>query len=133
MKDDMFYGASPLIFENAKRLRNNVTQTEMILWGRLKEYFPELRFRRQHPLSIYIADFYCHPLKLVLEVDGSVHGLEEVKAHDKERETNLQSLGLTIMRFSNEEINKNIKSVIERIQHFISNAGITPPSGGRGV
>jgi imidazole glycerol-phosphate synthase subunit HisF len=57
MRENMFYGAGPMIFELAKKLRNNVTPTEMILWGRLKEYFPELKFRRQHPVSLYIADF----------------------------------------------------------------------------
>ncbi len=63
-KVSMFYGASPMIFELAKKLRNKVTPTEMILWGRLKEYFPQLKFRRQHPIKIYIADFYCHSEKI---------------------------------------------------------------------
>ena len=68
MKENMFYGAGNLIFEKAKKLRNNVTPTEMILWGRLKEYFPNLKFRRQHPVSLYIVDLYCHTEKLVIEI-----------------------------------------------------------------
>ena len=81
-KSSMFYGASPIIFELAKKLRNNVTPVEMILWGKLKEYFPELKFRRQHPVSIYIADFYCHSQKLVIELDGSIHNVPIVKIND---------------------------------------------------
>ena len=50
MKENMFYGAGNLIFEKAKKLRNNVTPTEMILWARLKEYFPTVKFGRQHPV-----------------------------------------------------------------------------------
>ena len=79
MANNMFYGASNLIFENAKQLRNNVTQTEMILWGRLKEHFPGIKFRRQHPISFYIVDLYCHSKKLVIEIDGTIHGLKEMK------------------------------------------------------
>lgn len=69
-------------FELAKKLKNNVTSTEMTLGGRLKEYFPELRFRRQHPISLYIADFYCHSKKLIIEIDGSIHNLDCVKSKD---------------------------------------------------
>ena len=83
MKENMFYGAGHLIFEKAKKLRNNVTPTEMILWGRLKEYFPKLKFRRQHPVSFYIVDMYCHAEKLVIEIDGSIHDLEEMKTKDE--------------------------------------------------
>ena len=75
MKENMFYGAGHLIFENAKELRNNVTPTEMILWGSLKEYFIDIKFRRQHPISFYIVDIYCHSLKLVIEIDESIHDL----------------------------------------------------------
>jgi cyclase len=82
MKGNMFYGAGPLIFELAKKLRNNVTPTEMILWGRLKEYFPGRKFRRQHPVSLYIVDLYCHTEKLVIEIDGGIHDDEEVKTKD---------------------------------------------------
>ena len=79
MKENMFYGARNLIFEKAKKLRNNVTPTETILWGRLKEHFSGIRFRRQHPVSLYIVNIYCHAAKLVIEIDGRIHDLEEIK------------------------------------------------------
>jgi cyclase len=120
MKENMFYGATNLIFENAKQLRNNVTDTEMILWGRLKEYFPAYKFRRQHPISIYIADFYCHQLKLIIELDGSVHNRPEVKLNDIERQERLEGMGLTVIRFTVEDIRRNLENALESIQQQIT-------------
>lgn len=71
MKESMFYGSSPVIFANAKKLRNEPTASEIIFWSLLKQHFPGYRFKRQHPISQYIADFYCHKLKLVIEIDGA--------------------------------------------------------------
>jgi cyclase len=120
MKENMFYGASNLIFENAKQLRNNVTDTEMILWGKLKEYFPDYKFRRQHPILIYIADFYCHQLKLIIELDGSVHNKPEIKLNDIERQERLEGMGLTVIRFTVEDIRRNLENVLESIQQQIT-------------
>ena len=118
-KGSMFYGASPMIFELAKKLRNNVTSTEMILWGRLKEYFPHLKFRRQHPISIYIADFYCHSKKLIIELDGSIHKMQDVKSHDKIRQKDLENLGLRVIRFTNNDISNNLEASLEIIEKNI--------------
>ena len=70
MNRSMFYESSPIIFANAKRLRNEPTASEIIFWDLLKQHFADYRFKRQHPVSQYIADFYCHKLKLVVEIDG---------------------------------------------------------------
>ena len=77
MKRKMFYGADPAIFDNAKALRNSLTHEEVIFWNKLKDIF-QFKFRRQHPISIYIAGFYCHKLKLVIEIDGPIHNVKEV-------------------------------------------------------
>ena len=70
----MFYGAKPIIFERARELRKNQTVPEKKLWTILcKKQIMGMRFRRQHPINIFIADFYCHTLKLVVEIDGSDH------------------------------------------------------------
>ena len=119
MKENMFYGAGNLIFERAKQLRNNVTQTEMILWGRLKEYFPELKFRRQHPISFYIVDLYCHPKKLVIEIDGSIHDLEEIRVKDELRQKELEALGLKVIRFTTKEITNQLESVLQTIEKHL--------------
>jgi len=86
----------------------------------LKEWFPNYRFRRQHPLSNYIADFYCHKLKLVIELDGNIHDQEEVKASDQEREEAIKSLGITVIRFTNEDIKTRIEACLELIKKHIS-------------
>lgn len=104
----MFYGADKIIFGNAKSLRNNLTQEEMILWGRLKEDIANYKFRRQHPVSNYIVDFYCHKLKLVIEVDGSIHSSEENHKLDEIRQKNIEKLGLIVFRFTNEDVRNKI-------------------------
>jgi cyclase len=119
MKENMFYGAGYLIFEKAKKLRNNVTPTEMILWGTLKEYFPNIKFRRQHPISFYIVDMYCHSKKLVIEIDGSIHDLEEMKIKDELRQKELEALGLKVIRFTTKEITNELESVLQTIEKHL--------------
>ncbi len=119
MKENMFYGARNNIFELAKKLRNNVTNEEMILWGMLKDKFPTLKFRRQHPVSNYIADLYCHSQKLIIEIDGSIHKLEEVKQNDEQRQKDLENLGLKVIRFTNKEIRNNLEQVLQMIEKNI--------------
>ncbi len=69
----IFYGAASALFAKAKQLRENMTPSELLLWQELKENKLGVRFKPQHPLKYFIADFYCHQLKLVIEVDGEIH------------------------------------------------------------
>ncbi len=117
----MFFGAGNLIFERAKELRKNLTNAELVLWGYLKQNPLGCKFRRQHPLGIYIADFYCHSLKLVIEVDGDIHDNDEVAKHDERRELDLKNLGLDCLRFRNEKIERNLELVILDIENYINN------------
>jgi cyclase len=112
----MFLGASNLIFENAKILRKNMTGAEKILWFYLKQNVRGFKFRRQHPLGLYIADFYCHKAKLVIEIDGSIHGREEIKDYDLERQRSLEEDGLKVIRFTNDDIHNDIQAVINKIE-----------------
>jgi cyclase len=121
MKKEMFYGANKVIFENAKALRNNLTAEEPILWTTLKQCFRDYKFRRQHPISNYIADFYCHKLKLVIEVDGSIHYRKRNITEDKLRQEHLEHLGITVLRFTNEQVRNGIETVVEKISDFIKN------------
>jgi len=116
MEQNMFFGASRFIFENAKALRKNMTVAEQILWGYLKAKPNGFKFRRQHPLGIYIADFYCHKLKLVIELDGSVHDNEDVKQNDEVRQKLIEEDGLTVMRFKNQEILNDIQNVLKQLE-----------------
>ncbi len=112
----MFYKANPLIFAKTKELRNNVTQAEMLLWEYLKTKPLGYKFRRQHPIGIYIADFFCYKLKLIIEVDGSVHNKKEVKRNGSERQRLLESEGLKVIRFTNDEVMNCLEVVIEKNQ-----------------
>jgi imidazole glycerol-phosphate synthase subunit HisF len=115
----MFYKAGPLIFANAKELRNNPTHAEMLLWGYLKTKPLGYKFRRQHPIGIYIADFYCHKLKLVIEVDGSIHSQQEVKEHDEERQRIIEEEGIKVIRFTNRQIECGLEDVIKLIHPLL--------------
>jgi very-short-patch-repair endonuclease len=72
-----------------------------------------LHFRRQQVIHGYFADFYCHQHELIVEVDGGIHALQ--KEYDAEREAYLRALGFRIIRFTNEEIIKDLKSVLQKI------------------
>jgi acetylglutamate kinase len=116
---NMFYGATKLIFEKAEELRNRMTAAEEIVWNAIKINDFHLKFRRQHPISLYVADFYCHAIKLVIELDGGYHENEEVKKNDQAREKNIKDFGITILRFKNEEVINNLESVLQKIDDTI--------------
>ncbi len=115
LEKTMYYGATPAIFERASRLRSNMTSAEELLWNKLKgKQVLGLRFRRQHPVSKYIVDFYCHSAKLVIELDGKIHLAK--KEQDKERTKEIEELGLLIIRFQNEEVEKKIDEVVVKVK-----------------
>ena len=114
-KWNMYYGANTETRRLAKKLREEITPAEALLWEFLRNRNTGFKFRRQHPLSIYVADFYCHELKLVIEVDGSVHDEINQKMHDESRTNNLKLTGITVVRFTNEDVLNNIDAVLKRI------------------
>lgn len=116
----MFYGASPIIFENAKLLRNNQTPSESKLWKYLNKNQLGFKFRRQHPISTYIADFYCHSLKLVIEIDGEYHITDEQKSIDKSRTSELEQFGIKVIRFTNDQVINDIDYILASIKQEIS-------------
>jgi ATP-dependent helicase HrpA len=116
----MYKGAPLESFLKAKNFRENMTEAEKILWEKLKDNrFEDYKFRRQHPINIYIVDFYCHKLKLVIEVDGEYHTMEQQKLKDTERTEILVFQDLKIIRFTNEEVLNNIESVLEVLKQQI--------------
>lgn len=117
---NMFYGAAKPIFQRAEVLRKNPTHAELILWQYLKANQLGVRFKRQHPIWMYIADFYCHQMKLVIEVDGSIHNAVDVKENDKVREEDISSFGIKVVRFNNDEIKNDVEVVIEKIKTIIN-------------
>ena len=129
MSNDMFLGADKVIFQRAEALRKNQTRTELILWDYLKQKPLGYKFRRQHPLGIYISDFYCHPLKLVIEVDGGVHQEEEVAMYDVERQKNLEAAGLRFLRFTDKQVLYELEAIITTIENDIKRASASPEIG----
>jgi len=115
----MFSGAEKLLFEKASELRRNQTFAEELLWNYLRTKPHGFKFRRQHPFYCYILDFYCHSLKLAIEVDGSIHDLEEVKEKDQIRQQQLEREGLTFLRFSNNEVKLKSEEAIQQIETFL--------------
>ena len=105
---------SPESLERAKDFRREMTPAEKILWKRLKaNRLNGLHFRRQQIVHGYFADFLCHQHDLIVEVDGEIHELQP--EYDAEREEYLKSLGFRIIRFTNKEVTKNLKGVLQRI------------------
>ena len=93
-----------------------MTIAEAILWNKLKDRKRfKVKFRRQHPIDFFIADFYCHSLKLVIEIDGEMHETPEQKEYDQARAGHFEQLGIRIIRFSNDEVRNNLDSVLQQI------------------
>ncbi|MBZ9728702.1 endonuclease domain-containing protein [Salegentibacter sp. JZCK2] len=111
----MWKGAPLENFAIARKLRQNMTSSEKMLWEHLNNNQLGYKFRRQHPLQSFIVDFYCHQFKLVIEIDGGYHNSKKQKVADQEREELLQFQELHILRFTNEEVVENIQKVIEQI------------------
>lgn len=114
--DSLYYGASNEIIHRAKELRMGMTSSEKILWERInKGQIHGLKFRRQHPISIFIADFYCHKLKLVIEIDGNYHNSPEQQEYDLNRTAELSNLKIKLIRFTNNQVKDRLDEVINAI------------------
>ena len=100
--------------DRRKRLRNNSTEEEIILWSFLKKFLPKARFRRQYSVGCFIIDFYSPKHRLAIEVDGGYH--DNQKEYDREREIFITSQNIRMIRFKNEEVRENLAMVMEVIR-----------------
>ncbi len=100
----------------ARELRRSPSLPEGLLWQVLRTRPNGLKFRRQHPLGPYILDFYCPAAKLVVEVDGAGHDMGDNPARDARRDEWLQGQGLRVIRFSADEVMKDVESVVTAIR-----------------
>jgi len=113
----MFSNAKPIIFERAKAMRNDMTKAEKAVWGLLSSNkMLGYRFKAQHPIDIFIADFYCHELKLVIEIDGGIHRSKEQKEYDIGREAELERFDISVIRFTNNEVENDIEQIRKKIE-----------------
>ncbi|MDP4265798.1 MAG: endonuclease domain-containing protein [Bacteroidota bacterium] len=115
-----YYGAGIDLLKKAKDLRLDSTIAEKVLWGEIRNKRIEgARFRRQHPIKQFVADFYCKELNLVIEIDGGYHEIEEQKEYDDNRTFELNELGIQVIRFTNDEILNDLKVVGEKIRENV--------------
>jgi very-short-patch-repair endonuclease len=111
----------------AKELRRTMTRAETLLWRHLKAHrLARLGFRRQTPMGNYVADFVAHSCKLVVEVDGASHDFEERIRHDEERDRWFASRGYRVLRFTNDDVMRNLEGVALAILQAAEQAA--PPS-----
>ena len=114
MKNEHRIRTSASIQQRAKELRQELTPAEKILWEALRNrQLGGLKFRRQHPLGPFIADFYCAEKRLVVEIDGGIHNLQ--REQDQQRTRQFEEFGYRVIRFQNEEIETNIVLVLQEI------------------
>lgn len=100
-------------------LRKNMTSAEIDLWDKLRKKQLGYKFHRQTPLVNFVVDFYCPELKLAIEVDGGLHNHPEVSVNDQERQQKIESYGVRFLRFENNEVKKDINSVLQIIENWI--------------
>ena len=114
----------PKLLPLKRRLRSNQTRAEQLLWTKFRSnQIHGLKFRRQHGIGSYIVDFFCPERSLVIEIDGDVHAIEAQQTKDLERENYLRSLGLQVLRYTNDEVINNLDGVLEDlIQQIFGNS-----------
>ena len=120
MKKSKIIPYNPILKEFARQLRNNSTETEIYLWLKLKgKQMYGYDFHRQKPIDNFIVDFFCHELMLAIEVDGYSHEFLEVYNKDTIKEKRLNDLGIEVLRFSDEEVLKDMENVLRAIEFFV--------------
>jgi len=110
---------NPKLREFARYLRNNSTLAEILLWNKIKGEALGVAFKRQVPINEYIVDFFCHELMLVIEIDGYSHDFKYEE--DKQRQKKLESLGFNILRFTDQQVKKDMFNVLRALEIHIEN------------
>ncbi len=110
----------------AKHLRSAMTKAEVVLWTRLRRFGRDTeKFRRQHPIGPYVADFAHLKAKLIVELDGATHGSDAELRHDANRTQYLAGKGWRVVRFRNEDVYVSVAQVVDAIMAHLNDA---PPS-----
>jgi very-short-patch-repair endonuclease len=118
------------LIHRAREMRQDPTPAERKLWYEFLRGLP-LRVRRQCPIAGYIPDFYIHVQRLVIEVDGESHFTPEAQIYDAERTAVLESIGLRVIRFTNQEVLRQFETVCDTINQVLSEPKkASPPRGG---
>src|SRR3989338_7175227 len=102
--------------ERRVELRKKATSTEEKLWSEIRNNKLGVKFKRQHSISGYILDFYCAEKKLIVELDGEIHNKKESIEYDTVRDKFFKELGYRTIRFSNNKVTEDMKSVLDKIK-----------------
>ncbi len=107
--------------EKARQLQNYPTPAEKKFWDVLRTmpFYSQYSFNRQKPLGGFIVDFYCHSLRLVIEIDGDTHGTDQAQSYDQRRTRWLEGKGLEVMRFSNDDVLNRIDGAMKILEKMI--------------
>ena len=117
----MHFGADPILFKFARELRLNHTKAEEIIWERIKNrQLSGFKFRRQHPIDKYIADFYCHDLRMVIEIDGDYHNAEDQSKYDFNRDGEMEEYGIIVKRITNKEVIIDFENTFKALKDIAS-------------
>ncbi len=108
------------LYDRRKESRNNSTPEEILLWLELKNSKTSFKFRRQHSIGGYIADFYCPEKKLIIEIDGPQHFKKDNKEYDKVRTEYFKGLDIKVLRFTNKEIATETQKVVAQIKNHLA-------------
>ena len=128
MKKHKIIPYNPKLKNLARKLRNNSTLAEVLLWQNIKGKSYGYEFHRQVPINDYIVDFYCHELYLAIEIDGNTHDYNYER--DDNRQKKLESLGVSFVRFNDSDIKRNINDVLRALEIVISEIEREMLSGG---
>ena len=121
----------PEKLSTAKALRSNMTVAERLMWEAVRRNsLAGFHFRRQHVIAGFIVDFYCHAARLIIEIDGPIH--EQRQDHDAERSQILESAGLRVIRFTNDEVLNDLPAVLQQIRSRLRPNPPTPFPGREG-
>jgi very-short-patch-repair endonuclease len=100
-------------------LRRNLPSPEILLWQKIKNrQIGGLKFRRQHGIGDYVVDFYCPERQLAIEIDGDSHYTKKGKEKDQIRDSYLETLRISVLRFTNKDVVNNIDEVLDRINKY---------------
>jgi very-short-patch-repair endonuclease len=117
--------------EKTKRqqLRRNMTKAEFMLWQKLKgKQLEGVKFRSQYGVGRFVVDFYCTELKLAIEIDGESYFQDGVQEYDQQRQAFIESVGILFLRFTNDDVYRNLEGVLERIIQKIGELRNDPPN-----
>ncbi len=130
---ELFKEAGPALFGNARSMRKEKTEAEDRLWQALRnKQIENYKFRRQHPIGQFIADFYCHEKRFIIEVDGGYHTEKEQRTYDAARTQIINEFGIKVIRFTNKEVLKDLQGVLKKITKTLQLLPHSPSGEGAG-